>query len=95
MKETDEKEEKAQICVVRPESSNQVITLCDFITISRPWYVNHPDQIKGEQLITYWLCDTMNSYREVENSQFIELLRHINKRFKVPPRKDYKDQIIS
>ena len=81
-------EDKSEIYVLQGiASSSKQLTLVEAMDSGKKWDSRYPDQIEGEKLLTYWLCDSLNSYKTVENDRFKKVACHLSKRFKVPSEK--------
>ncbi|RXG61778.1 Zinc finger BED domain-containing protein 4 [Armadillidium vulgare] len=64
------------------------------MNISKTWDLSDPNQIEGEKLLTYWLCDGLKPYETVENVQFLKFISHLCKKFKVPSEKTIRTKLI-
>ena len=69
-------------------------SLNSFLEKNKKFERNSPDQLKGEMLLVYWLCDSMSSYASVGNPHFQEFVGFLNKRFTVPAEKSIRQKLI-
>ena len=88
-------EDRAQVYVLQDKAStSKQLTLVETLDIGEQWDSKYPEQVEGEKLLTYWLCDGLKSYETVENAHFHRFVSHLSKRFKVPSAKIIKTTLV-
>ena len=68
-------------------------TLIQTIERSKKWNSDHPDQVKGNTLLAYWLCDAILPYSTTENKQFCKLIGHLQQRFNILSEKVLRQRV--
>ena len=90
-------DERAQVYVIQEKASastSKQLSLEETFSIGKKWDSKHPEQVEGEKLLTYWLCDGLKSYETVENEHFQNFVNHLSKRFKVPSEKLLRNKLV-
>lgn len=86
----EEEAERRRVYVIRSRQE----TIEQNTERALPYPSNHKQQLEGETLMAYWLCDALKPYTTVANESFVKMITHFNKRFTVPSEKVFRERVV-